>query len=40
MIDTQTDHNRRESKKADSQTNKLIKEDHENYLNINRMTST
>ena len=40
MTDTQTDHNRRESKKAASQTNKLIKDDHENCLNVNRMTST
>lgn len=38
--DTQTNHNRRESVKAVSQTNRIIKDHHEKRLNVNRTTST
>ena len=38
--DTQADHNRRESIKAVSRTNKIIKDHHEKRLNLNRITST
>ena len=38
--DTQRDHNRRESMKAVRRTNNIIKDHHENLLNVNRMTST
>ena len=38
--DTQIDHNKRESVKAVSRTNKIIKDHHENRLNVSSMTST
>ena len=37
---THTDHNRRQNIKAVNRTNKIIKDHHENYLIVNRITST